>query len=303
MADSSQTDTVQSSTPTPGVRLICLNRPAKRNALSQPLIRSLLSELSSASADPDVFSIILTGNGPFFCAGADLNDIAPLDEAGARASRYLENLCTGFASVKKPIIAAINGPAVSLPRLDYMRAPRWTDDRTARWWVRGCLDGETALPYTLTFLVPNPAGIDSLIHKQSDLIVSAQPAYFVLPETKIGLIPGAGGTQRLTAAIGKYRAMRSILLAQPMTAEDAMAAGLVTDVVGPDSLIPHCLEIASKFTAANKQTMAFAKQAICRADNLCRDDRFERDLYYTAFGTDEKKRGVDDFLAARRKKA
>ncbi|OAA78411.1 enoyl-CoA hydratase/isomerase family protein [Akanthomyces lecanii RCEF 1005] len=258
MTDSTPTDTVQSSTPTPGVRLICLNRPEKRNALSQPLIRSLLSELSNASADPNVFSIVLTGNGPFFCAGADLNDIAPLDEAGARASRYLENLCTGFASVKKPIIAAINGPALG-------------------------------------------GGFE--IALMSDILISSQPAYFVLPETKIGLIPGAGGTQRLTAAIGKYRAMRSILLAQPMTAEEAMAAGLVTNVVSPDTLIPHCLEIASRFTAQNKQTMAFAKQAICRADDLCRDDRFERDLYYTAFGTDEKKRGVDDFLAARRKKA
>ncbi len=51
-----------------------------------------------------------------------------------------------------------------------------------------------------------------------------------------------------------------------MTAEEAMAAGLVTNVVSPDTLIPHCLEIASRFTAQNKQTMAFAKRAICRGE-------------------------------------
>ncbi|EJP66005.1 putative enoyl-CoA hydratase, mitochondrial [Beauveria bassiana] len=290
MADSSISDLVLSSTPAPGVRLLRLNRPEKRNALSQSLISSLLSELRLASGDTSIFSIILTGNGPFFCAGADLNDIAALDEAGARASRYLQDLCAGFASVKKPIIAAVNGPALGGGfEISLMR----------RFHRGQSIGGLLAAPKTC---LTRPWKI-SADRFQSDLIISAQPAYFVLPETKIGLIPGAGGTQRLTAAIGKYRAMRSILLAQPMSAQEAMAAGLVTDVVGPDTLIQRCVEIASTFTAENRQTIAFAKEAICRADDLCRDDRFERDLYYTAFGTDEKKCGVDNFLAARKKKA
>ncbi|KAM3524944.1 hypothetical protein NHJ13051_004245 [Beauveria bassiana] len=290
MADSSISDLVLSSTPAPGVRLLRLNRPEKRNALSQSLISSLLSELRLASGDTSIFSIILTGNGPFFCAGADLNDIAALDEAGARASRYLQDLCAGFASVKKPIIAAVNGPALGGGfEISLMR----------RFHRGQSIGGLLAAPKTCL----TRSWKISADRFQSDLIISAQPAYFVLPETKIGLIPGAGGTQRLTAAIGKYRAMRSILLAQPMSAQEAMAAGLVTDVVGPDTLIQRCVEIASTFTAENRQTIAFAKEAICRADDLCRDDRFERDLYYTAFGTDEKKCGVDNFLAARKKKA
>ncbi|KAM3539684.1 hypothetical protein ARSEF1564_007377 [Beauveria bassiana] len=290
MADSSISDLVLSSTPAPGVRLLRLNRPEKRNALSQSLISSLLSELRLASGDTSIFSIILTGNGPFFCAGADLNDIAALDEAGARASRYLQDLCAGFASVKKPIIAAVNGPALG---------GGFEISLMHRFHRGQSIGGLLAAP-TTCLTRPWKTSADRF---QSDLIISAQPAYFVLPETKIGLIPGAGGTQRLTAAIGKYRAMRSILLAHPMSAQEAMAAGLVTDVVGPDTLIQRCVEIASTFTAENRQTIAFAKEAICRADDLCRDDRFERDLYYTAFGTDEKKCGVDNFLAARKKKA
>lgn len=111
--------------------------------------------------------------------------------------------------------------------------------------------------------------------------------------------------------------MNCILLAQPLTADEAKTAGLVASVVSHDALVQHCVEIASKFTADNKQTIAFAKQAVCRgasisrcdntklttrtADDLGRDDRFERDLYYTAFGTAEKRRGVDDFLARRKK--
>ncbi|KAJ2978375.1 hypothetical protein NQ176_g3848 [Zarea fungicola] len=252
MTVQSTSSLVVTSTPANGVRLISLNRPDKRNALSEPLIRSLLSELSAASSDPEVFSIILTGNGPFFCAGADLNDIAPLDEAGARACRYLEDLCNGFLSVTKPIIAAVNGPALG-------------------------------------------GGFELAL--MSDFIMSSDSAYFVLPETKIGLIPGAGGTQRLTAA-----ALKCILLAQPMTPGEAKDAGLVCDVVSPEALIQSCLDIARTFTAENRQSIGFAKKAICRADALCRDDLFERDLYYTSFGTAEKKRGVDDFLAARRKR-
>ncbi|KAM3508808.1 hypothetical protein MY11210_006594 [Beauveria gryllotalpidicola] len=287
MADSSISDLVLSSTPAPGLRLLRFNRPEKRNALSQSLISSLLSELRLASADTSIFSIILTGNGPFFCAGADLNDIAALDEAGARASRYLQDLCAGFASFKKPIIAAVNGPALG----------GGFEICLMRRFHRGQSIGR---PEDLSHQGRARFFADRF---QSDLIISAQSAYFVLPETKIGLIPGAGGTQRLTAAIGKYRAMRSILLAQPMSAQEAMTAGLVTDVVGPDTLIQRCVEMASTFTAENRQTIAFAKEAICRADDLCRDDRFERHLYYTAFGTDEKKAGVDNFLAARRNKA
>lgn len=110
-----------------GVRILAFNRPQKRNALSGDLISVFLEQLASASKDPDVRVIVITGEGSFFSgthsraimslltivsAGADLNDIAVLDASTARSTRYLEDLCRGMSAVRKPVIAAVNGPAV-----------------------------------------------------------------------------------------------------------------------------------------------------------------------------------------------
>ncbi|KND92263.1 putative enoyl-CoA hydratase, mitochondrial [Tolypocladium ophioglossoides CBS 100239] len=134
-----------------------------------------------------------------------------------------------------------------------------------------------------------------------DLIVAARSAYFALPETKRGLIPGAGGTQRLTAAVGKFRAMRTILLGRPITSDEAMSCGLLCDLVDDADLLRHAIDVAASLAEQGPAALQSAKEAICRADELCRDDLFERHLYYATFGTDEKRKGVDEFLARRRK--
>ncbi|PFH55602.1 hypothetical protein XA68_17959 [Ophiocordyceps unilateralis] len=107
---------VEATSPRDGVRVVSLNRPSKRNALSGPLMVEFLACLVQASRDPSVKIIVVTGNGPFFCAGADLVDIAALDSAGARSCRYLEDLCHGMEAVRKPLVAAVNGPAVRVPK-------------------------------------------------------------------------------------------------------------------------------------------------------------------------------------------
>lgn len=235
---------VQVTSPTEGVRVITLNRPEKRNAMSQGLIGDLLRELKIASTDSAVKAIVITGNGTFFSAGADLKDIAGLDATGARTCRYLEDLCLGMSAVRKPLLAAANGPAC-------------------------------------------------------DLIIASKSAYFALPETKRGLIPGAGGTQRLTAAVGKFRAMRTILTGRPITSEEALSWGLVCDLTEDCDMLQRTVDTASALTEHGSEALLLAKEAVCRADSLCRDDLFERNLYYTTFGTEEKRKGVDEFLAKR----
>ncbi|PNY29400.1 Uncharacterized protein TCAP_00691, partial [Tolypocladium capitatum] len=253
----SASDLVQATSPADGVRLITLNRPEKRNALSRQLIAEFLRQLSGASTDPGVRAIVITGNGPFF-SGADLNDIAVLDAAGARSCRYLEDLCSGMAAVRKPVLAAVNGPALG-------------------------------------------GGFEVAL--MCDLIVAAKSAYFALPETNRGLIPGAGGTQRLTAAVGKFRAMRTILLGRPMTAEEAMSCGLLCDLVEDGDMLPRAIDVATDLVGHGPEALQSAKEAICRADGLGRDDLLERHLYYATFGTEEKRRGVDEFLARRTRPA
>ncbi|ODA81118.1 hypothetical protein RJ55_04081 [Drechmeria coniospora] len=258
-SESSSAALVQATSSVEGVRVITLSRPEKRNALSKELIVAFLVELARASADPNVKAVIITGQGSFFSAGADLNDIAALDSAGARSARYLEDLCSGMAAVRKPILAAVNGPA---------------------------LGGGFELAL--------------MVRQGCDLIIAAKSAYFALPETKRGLIPGAGGTQRLTATVGKYLAMRTILLARPITGPEALSCGLLCDLVDDDNLLTHATAVAAGLSGHGPEALAFAKEAICRADALGRDDLFERNLYYATFSTDEKRQGVDEFLASRR---
>ncbi|RDA89408.1 hypothetical protein CP532_6158 [Ophiocordyceps camponoti-leonardi (nom. inval.)] len=255
-AGSGGCDLVEATSPRPGIRVVSLNRPSKRNALSGPLMADFLACLVRASQDADVKVIVVTGNGPFFCAGADLVDIAALDSAGARSCRYLEDLCHGMEAVRKPLVAAVNGPALG-------------------------------------------GGFELAL--MCDVMLASSKAYFALPETQRGLIPGAGGTQRLTAAVGKFRAMRTILLGRPISAEEALSWGLLCDVVADDkSLMNHALDLASELAGRGQEAVQMAKEAINRSDGLCRDNLFERHLYYATFGTEEKQKGVDDFLAGRR---
>jgi enoyl-CoA hydratase len=101
------------STPADGVRVLALNRPSKRNALSQELITVFLEQLKAASRDDGVRVIVITGSSTFFCAGADIGEISRLDAEGARDCRYLSDLCSGMQAVRKPLIAAVEGMAVS----------------------------------------------------------------------------------------------------------------------------------------------------------------------------------------------
>jgi enoyl-CoA hydratase len=91
-----------------------LNRPAKRNALSQGLIDELLLQLKISADDDDIHAIIVTGSGAFFSAGADINEISKLDAEGARKIRYLEDLCDVLRGIRKSVIVAVEGMTVCI---------------------------------------------------------------------------------------------------------------------------------------------------------------------------------------------
>jgi enoyl-CoA hydratase len=120
-----------------------------------------------------------------------------------------------------------------------------------------------------------------------------------LPEVNIGLIPGAGGTQRLTNAVGKFKAMQMILLGTPIPAEEAKSAGLVAEIHEPGAVLDNAIKTASHMATLSPSALSLAKEAICRSDKLGRDDEFERSLYYFAFGTQDKREGVGAFLEKR----
>ena len=134
-----------------------------------------------------------------------------------------------------------------------------------------------------------------------DMIVAAEDAQFGQPEIKLGVMPGAGGTQRLTRAIGKARAMELILTGRNMPAREAEAAGLLTKVVAPDETVEAALELASRIAAQAPVAVQQAKQAILRAHELSLSAGldFERRAFFLLFATDDQSEGMQAFTEKR----
>lgn len=135
-----------------------------------------------------------------------------------------------------------------------------------------------------------------------DIITASTEAYFGLPEVKIGLIPGAGGTQRLTNIVGKYKAMHMILLGANITSDEAKAHGLVAEIYPAGSVLDNTLKLAGQLAQLSPGALSLAKEAIRRSDDKGRDDEFERSLYYSAFSSSHKIEGIAAFLEKRQPK-
>lgn len=134
-----------------------------------------------------------------------------------------------------------------------------------------------------------------------DLLIAGEDAQFGQPEIKLGVIPGAGGTQRLTRAIGKARAMEMVLTGRTMGAREAEAHGLVSRVVPSEATVPAALELAGRIAAMPPVAVLAAKAAVNRADELSLEAGldFERRSFYQLFDTDDQAEGMTAFLAKR----
>ena len=134
-----------------------------------------------------------------------------------------------------------------------------------------------------------------------DMIVAGEDAKFGQPEIKLGVMPGAGGTQRLTRAIGKARAMELILTGRTMTAAEADAMGLVTMVVPAESTVGEALALAARVAAQPPLAVRAAKQAILRAHELALSAGldFERRAFFLLFATDDQTEGMAAFSEKR----
>ena len=135
-----------------------------------------------------------------------------------------------------------------------------------------------------------------------DIVIAAQTAKFGQPEIKLGIIPGAGGTQRLPRAVGKAKAMDLILTGRMMDAQEAERAGLVSRVVEPDKLVDEALAAANAICDYSMPAVAMAKEAVNRAFEgpLADGVLYERRLFYSLFATDDQKEGMRAFIAKRK---
>ncbi|QBS38138.1 enoyl-CoA hydratase [Thermaerobacter sp. FW80] len=134
-----------------------------------------------------------------------------------------------------------------------------------------------------------------------DLIVAGESAQFGQPEIKIGVMPGAGGTQRLTRVAGKYKAMEAILTGRMIPAREAEAWGLVTKVVPDEQCLPEALRLAHAIAGMPPLAVQMAKAAVLQAYEtpLGAGLEFERRLFYSLFATEDQKEGMQAFLEKR----
>ena len=134
-----------------------------------------------------------------------------------------------------------------------------------------------------------------------DLVVASETARFGQPEILLGIMPGAGGTQRLTRQIGKVNAMEMVLTGQPIAAKQALAWGLVNRVVPVEVYLDEALRLASEIALRAPLAVRLAKESVLKAQdsNLSEGLEFERKNFYMLFASADQKEGMDAFVNKR----
>lgn len=201
-----------------GVAHLSLNRPQRRNAYSVQMRDDFAAVLSAVADDPEARALLVTGQGPAFCAGADLAEFgsAPSPTA-ARRARWQRDVWGQLIGLDKPIVAAAHGYCIG-------------------------------------------SGVEIML--LADVRIAASDTVFAMPETRLGLIPAAGGSQTLPRNAGPSIAMDWLLTGRRFGAADALRWGLASRVVAPDALLPTALDIAGRLAALPPAVSAAARIAL-----------------------------------------
>ena len=197
------------------VALITLNRPERRNALNQALLAQLYDAVDKVREDDAIACAIITGKGKGFCSGLDLSCLETdnlLDPRGDGS-----DMLKVFKDCSKPIIGAVNGPAMT-------------------------------------------GGFELVLN--CDFLIASTEARFADTHAKVGIHPGWGLSQLLAQVVGQPMAKQISLTCEFVSAQKALAIGLVNEVVEPDSLISRCFEIAGQINSVNQDMMITIKTLI-----------------------------------------
>jgi enoyl-CoA hydratase/carnithine racemase len=207
------------------VLIVTLDRPAARNALSDATIAALTSAIDAAASDPSVHAIVLTANGPAFCAGHDLKELTARRSDADRGRAYFADVMTRCAAMMqamiacpKPIIAAVQGIATAA----------------------GCQLVATC-----------------------DLAVASSAARFATPGVNIGLFCSTPMVA-LARNISRKQAMEMLLLGDMLDAEEARTYGLVNRVVAPERVLDEALGMAAQIASKSPLTVRIGKEAFYR---------------------------------------
>jgi len=244
-----------------GVLALTLNRPERFNAFNLELHAALAAALNRARDDEGCRAVLLTGAGKGFCAGQDLSDRSVAP--GAARPDLGESLENRY----NPLIRAIK-----------------------------------ALPKPIVCAVNGAAaGAGANLALACDIVLAAKSAKFLQAFARIGLLPDSGGTWTLPRLIGEARARAAILLAEPISAEQAEAWGMIFRAVDDDALAKEARAIAEKLASGPTYGYALIKEALnaSSANSLNAQLDLERDLQRKAGFSDDYAEGVAAFFEKR----
>lgn len=244
-----------------GVAVVTFNRPNVRNAVDESTRAALVSILERVAADASVRALVLTGNGPAFCAGGDISAMqqrlsAPAGSVGASGwlrQRRLHGMITSLHTLEKPTVAAVNGAAAGL-------------------------------------------GMDLALC--CDFIVASDQAFFTMSYVQRGLIPDGGGLYFLPRRVGLPRAKELIFSARRVQAEEALRIGIADRVARADELIASAVAWAAELGAAGGTALALSKSILDQTFELSAEQAFALGAQAQAicYTTDEHHAAVAEFL-------
>lgn len=207
-----------------GVGTITLNRPDKLNAYTVGMGVALVDAFRTLERDDGVRAVILTGAGRGFCAGVDLEALGAM-QAGRDAG---------------------DGPKLGEEE-----------------FVRGFAGELLAYPKPVVAAINGAAiGVGVTMALPCDVRIAALTAKLGVTFTKLGILPGLGSTHLLPRIVGLAKAQELVLTARVIRAPEALAIGLLNEVVAPDALLPRAREIAAEMAANDPDALAFAKRAL-----------------------------------------
>jgi len=232
---------------------IRFNRPEKKNALTRAMYDGVVAAFASAEDDPSVRVIMLTGTGDTFTSGNDIKDFQ--QRAGTSNAPAASPFLTALATLKKPLIAAVNGAAI---------------------------------------------GVGTTMLAHCDLIVAARSARFVMPFTRLGLVPEAGSSLLFPQLLGHQRASALLLLGDAMDAEAAFAARFVYQVVDDADLMTAARALAARLAALPPQAIRQTKHLLRRGQPDLQDRIAEElDLFRERVASPEAAEAFAAFMEKR----
>lgn len=247
---------IKTSSPKPGVVLIELNRPKKRNALNNATLQNIAACLQDLETDAAVKAVVITGNTQCFAAGADLNELAQLDVVSIQQDQR-PLLWKKIDEFSKPLIMAVNGYAFG-------------------------------------------AGFELALH--GDMVLTGENAQFALPEIGLGMLPGAGGTQRLARLVGQQLTMRWAMTGEMISAQTALQHGISSQVCPAGLTVQYALELAEKIAKQAPLAIRAIKQSLksIHEVTLSQGLKLERQHFVWLAATQDRQEGINAFLEKRK---